>query len=180
MSKAPEHLTSISIRDEGSSTEEKYVASIKCTCGNQSLEISHSQCDVEESGIPQDAEIDGNFFFVIKAKCPECEKNHLVFDSDYHGWDGFVCHNEYDNRKHPRPPMQTWKCSECSSSLHQLKVEISMDPEVILQEGPVEDDDGGIILDEGNYENGFDWIAMSIKCCSCGHEQEGWVEYETM
>lgn len=180
MSKAPSHLAEITKKDTELSTEDKFVASVVCTCGNHDFELQHAECDLHESGDPQSAEIDGNFFFVIKARCKSCGENHLIFDADYHGWDGFVCYREYDNRKHPRPPMTSWACPQCSGMHHGIKLEISMDQEIILDDGPIEDEDGNIILDEQNYQNGFDWITMSITCSSCGHQRNSWVEYETM
>ncbi|MEE8451658.1 MAG: hypothetical protein V3R99_07070, partial [Thermoguttaceae bacterium] len=63
---------------------------------------------------------------------------------------------------------------------HRLKLEISMDQETILDDGPADDDDGNIILDEENYQDGFDWMTMSITCSSCGHHHDSWIEYETM
>jgi hypothetical protein len=178
----PGHLTGITQIDKTRATDQMFVAQVVCTCGCRDLNLMHSGGTREENGhaIPQTAEIDGKFFMMIRADCPECQKTHLVFDKDYHGWDGFVCARETGYRQNPRPDLVPWQCVKCQSTSHLITVLVSMDKEIILEDGPVTGPDDATILDDSNWPEGFDWITMEIICSSCGHKTEEWLSYETM
>jgi len=182
MPSTPAHLAGISRLDEDRTTEQMFVADIVCTCGNPNLNLMHSGGTREENGepIPQTAEVEGSFFMIIGAECPACQKSHLIFDKDYHGWDGFACAHETGYRANPRPDLVSWPCVKCNSPSHRITVLISMDREMILDDGPVTSPDGSSILDDSNWQEGFDWITVEITCSKCGRKTEEWLSYEAM
>jgi hypothetical protein len=47
----------------------------------------------KDSVIPVTLEKDGYFFFRIEAACKRCRIHHLLFDTDFHGWNGYICHD---------------------------------------------------------------------------------------
>lgn len=147
---------------------------IGCICGNQNFMLLYPGATHNFMGkiMPCTLQIDDIFFFLIKAKCLKCNLEYILFDSDFHGWDGFVCH-DVDNASKPRPSLTPWKCLECKGQEHLVYVqfcygdldEIAKD----LKEMQVE-----------NLADAFEWIYIDIKCNSCGYETKKWVDYETM
>src|SRR5207248_3338688 len=110
---------------------------------------------------------------LIRARCVACGREHLLFDKDFHGWDGFVCHDPAQ-AAHPRPPLTAWNCLACGNRAHEASVEI-------LTQGRqdfVDESDGE--LDEDRWPDGFSWFNMSITCATCGKTTPQWVSYETM
>lgn len=122
--------------------------------------------------LPCTIEIDGRYFFLIKAKCISCDEEHLLFDADFHGWEGFVCHDP-EQASLPRPPLTSWKCPGCGSSEHSASIEI----ETQGKEDFVTETDGEFA--EDLWPDAFTWFDMSITCCDCGQRIDQWVSYET-
>ncbi len=178
----PKHLADISKINIDRTTDTSFIADIVCICGNLEFCLMHSGGILEQNGgiYPVTAEIDGIFFMILSVKCSNCGKSHLIFDRDYHGWDGFVCAHENKYRQNPRPELVLWSCVKCNSSYHKLTVCVSMEKEMILEDGIVTDKDGSVILDDSNWQEGFDWIVMEITCTKCDHETDDWLSYETM
>jgi len=124
--------------------------------------------------IPCTAEIDGGFFFRIVAKCVNCGTEHLLLDTDFHGWDGFVCREELGGHLRPRPALVGWPCKVCGKNMHKASVlVVSEDKETAFEES-------GGVLDETNWQEGFGWMNIDIRCAACGHSHEAWVSCETM
>lgn len=147
---------------------------ICCTCGNQSMILNFPGTTHLYDGkeIPCTAQIDDGFFFIVKVKCRDCGSEHLLFDKDFHGWDGCVCHDEKDAAM-PRPPLTSWRCRKCDKEKHTIQIQFCYGDEVGIQEAI---DDGTI----NNPADAFEWIYIDIKCENCGLETEKWVDYETM
>ena len=36
------------------------------------------------------------------------------------------------------------------------------------------------LLDETNWQEGFGWITIDIRCATCGDTHDSWAGYETM
>jgi hypothetical protein len=123
--------------------------------------------------IPCTAEIDGEFFFLVRADCAACERQHLLLDADFHGWNGFVCHDEA-KASLPRPPLVAWRCLACGGVDHTASVQIQTEGKQDFVDQVGED------FDAERWPDGFGWFAMSIRCVSCPHETGEWVSYETM
>jgi hypothetical protein len=113
-----------------------------------------------------------NYFFIIKARCNDCEIEHLLFDWYRHGWSGFVG-QMYNRVKSPYPPLVPWKCVACTDTLHIATVIIASSG----RDDFVEETAGG--LDESLWPEAFGWFEMEIQCCQCGHTTKSWIGFET-
>ncbi len=149
--------------------------SIRCSCGSESFEFlfpgpTHIYKGQE---IPVSVDINGTFFFVIRARCAACGKEYSIFDSHYHGWDGFVCHDPV-KASLPRPPLVLWHCRTCGGDSHNATI-------VFMSEGKEDFIEGaGGKFSEDQWMDGFGWMDISLTCSTCGRRTEQWVSYEAM
>jgi len=170
----PIHLKHLTIVDSSLSCETVAVGTVRCTCGNESFHLLYPGQTKEYQGrtIPCTLEIDGDCFFIIKAKCCQCGKEHLLFDKDFHGWDAVLCHDPKQSSL-PRPNLIIWKCQNCDKSAHSIVFEISgLSKADFIREV-------GDKFDGENWANAFEWINISLRCKGCGLESKNWVDYET-
>lgn len=122
------------------------------------------------------------FYLVIKCKCKECGKNHLTFDNNLHGWNGFVC-SEFEFKGYENFLIEryekTWLCPKCNNDAHKVSVTISSQgKDDFITE--VLENSGGTRFVEDDWVNAFEWITISLKCLKCGFEDREWIDYETM
>ena len=151
--------------------DNKYTAKLKCQCGNHIFELLYPKGS--DKAEPSTVEVDGKFFFLLKARCTSCSKEHLVFDADFHGWDGWICHVK-KQAELPRPGLIEWKCKKCSSTKHSAVVIISSQgKEDFIEEAGEE-------FDIERWQDAFDWFTLDIKCEECNHEFRNFISYETM
>ena len=171
----PTHLKDCVVPFSSEIDEAPLTAAVRCTCGDNVFELLYPGQTHPYGGtmIACVAEVDGKFFFVIKAKCSTCGEEHLLLDKDFHGWNGFVCHDA-KQAKLPRPPLFPWECLECGSHEHKAQVEIRTAGKVHF----ISESDGTI--DENRWPDGFSWFTMSTECSRCGNVTTEWVSYETM
>ena len=170
----PNHLKNVLVPRAEIKDEEIFVAGLRCQCGSEDFKLMYPGQTHEYEGqiYPCTAEIDGNFFFVIKALCMACSMNHLLFDKHLHGWDGFMCH-DIKNASLPRPPLVPWKCLSCGDLSHKVTIKIAFESkENFLEQARGE-------FAEDRWPDAFQWIWMSIVCTNCGLKTESWVDYET-
>jgi hypothetical protein len=175
MMPAPTHLKNIVAPYEVETDEEALVADIRCLCGGANFELLYPGQTHEYAGevIPCTAEIDGNFFFVLKVRCVQCAKEHLLLDADFHGWNGFVCHDP-EQAALPRPPLTVWKCLKCGGMTHSGVVHIQTEgkADFILEAGEE--------FDEDLWPDAFGWFSLDVTCNHCGKHTPELVSYETM
>lgn len=171
----PNHLADCVVVDTDRSDKFTLVATVKCPCGGEIFHLLFPGQTHEHRGqpIPCTAQIAENFFFLIKAACVDCGAEHLLFDKDFHGWDGYVCHDP-QTAALPRPELVRWKCLSCGGTRHTAEVGVQSEGkedfiEECGEEFPAE-----------RWVDGFGWFSMSIVCKDCGAETEEWVSYETM
>jgi hypothetical protein len=174
MMPAPTHLKGIIIPREDLLDEEPLIGDVLCKCGSNDFRLMYPGATQEYEGKmhPCTTEINGHFFFLTKAVCTKCSVEYLLFDSDFHGSDGFLCH---DRKKAslPRPSLVSWKCLSCGALSHSVTITIcSQGKDVFMAETKGE-------FDEGLWPDAFEWITISIKCNKCGLETKNWVDYET-
>ncbi len=174
MMPVPTHLHMILFPREEVPDENLLTGDVKCSCGNRVFHVMYPGKTQEYKGskYPCTIEINGNFFFLIKVNCPKCNEEYTLFDKHYHGWDGFLCH---DNMKAelPRPKLICWKCRSCKSSTHEVSITLSSQG----KDDFVDAADGE--YDESKWPDAFEWIWITIKCSECGLVTEDWVDYET-
>jgi ribosomal protein S27E len=171
----PKHLQKCVIPNESKIDESPLIGRIHCSCGSESFELLyHGKAHKsEEELIPCDLEVDGRFFFLIKAKCSQCANEYLIFDKDFHGWNGLVCHDS-KQAAIARPELTTWKCTECNSLPHNAWIRIS----TMGKQDFIEETEGE--FEENSWPEAFDWITINIRCPNCNKKTDEWVSYETM
>jgi hypothetical protein len=174
MMPVPTHLRNIVVPREEVVDEELLIGDVRCRCGSGDFSLMYPGSTQEYEGkvYACTAEIDGNFFFLVKAVCAKCCAEYTLFDKHFHGWDGFLCHNPAKAAL-PRPPLTDWKCLSCGSMNHKVVIKVSSqgkDDFIGATEGE---------FDEENWPDAFEWIWMTITCCECGLVTENWVDYET-
>lgn len=173
---SPQHLRACTVPSPAKAGQHQYAGDVRCRCGCDTFEMWHAGATHEVRGtiIPCTAQIDGAFFFRIVAKCTDCGAEHLLFDKDFHGWDGFVCRDELRGHLHPRPPLVAWQCDACGEATHKADVVVvDEDKEDAIEES-------GGLLNDANWQEGFGWICIDLCCAACGHRHQPWVSYETM
>ena len=146
---------------------------VVCPCGGQSFKLLYpgQKKKNDEGEVPCTLQVGDKFFFLVKAICVDCNTEFLLFDKDYHGWDGYLCHND-NVALVPRPSLESWKCQECDSESHSVVVEFSYG-----DFDDIKEDLGRIQID--NYWDAFEWVCMNIKCDNCGRATSKWVDYES-
>lgn len=137
--------------------EFKVNGTIHCTCGHEQFEIWEN-----------------NDRRIIKLVCKHCGKELLLFDSDKHGWDGFVCHDNYNDRS---LPFQKYVCPQCEKDRFLIKICIlSQGKQDFIKECVSYDDS----FSEDGWVDGFEWITIGITCAACLYDEKGWLDLETM
>ena len=171
----PSHLTEWVVPDDERIDEESFAGRVQCPCGSQELQLLYLGQTHEYQGeqIPCTAEIDGRFFFLIQALCARCGATHTLLDIDFHGWDGYVCHDA-EQAALARPELTEWTCPDCGGSFHTARIGI----ETQGKEDFIEETNGE--FPQERWPDGFSWFDMSIECVKCGRSPETWVSCETM
>ena len=171
----PTHLKDCVVPDDAAVDESPLVGTVRCPCAGETFDLLFpgQTHEWDNEVIPCTAEVDGRFFFLIRAVCKKCSKSHLLLDVDFHGWNGFVCHNA-EQAAHPRPPLAAWKCVKCGGSAHTARIEVAGEG----MEDFVSESDGE--FDEDRWPDGFGCLTINIKCVGCEHTPKTWVSCETM
>jgi len=170
----PSHLRSIFIPADERISEGLLIGIIQCPCGSNEFQLVYPGQTIEfqEKKLPCDIEIGGHCYFVIKLECCKCRAQHLLFDADFHGWDGVMCH-DVEKASLPRPPLIQWRCLSCGALPHKVAVKIALESKENFVEQA-----GGEFADD-RWPDAFQWIWITITCCNCGLETRDWVDYET-
>lgn len=155
--------------------DHQYAGHVKCKCGCDTFELRHTGGTHEwnDETIPCTTEISGEFYLRIAAKCKECSSEHLLFDMDFHGWNGFVC-REDSKTSRPRPSLVPWPCRSCGNSAYQSDVVVSGED----MESAIDESEG--VLDASNWQEGFGWMDIHLHCTVCDNVHKSWVSIETM
>jgi len=170
----PSHLKEIAKPAEQARDEMPLRATLRCACGSFSFQLLYpGQTDViGKRSIPVTARVDGSYFYIVRSLCIQCGYEVTLLDADFHGWNGFVCH-EPAQASVPRPPLIPWQCVECDSREHEAEI-------FIQGEGEAD-----YIIESGN-ENGdrwpdaFGYFTLSVICSKCRLQTPDLFAYETM
>ena len=111
---------------------------------------------------------------IVKLICKKCGREILLFDAGKHGWDGFVCQNDFLDRS--EPPVK-FTCPKCGSDAFRITVRISSQGKQDFEEECLAHDDSFSIED---WVDAFEWITVSLSCGKCGREEDDWLDLETM
>jgi hypothetical protein len=147
---------------------------VQCACGNRKIRLLHTGAtwhDASGNSFPKQAKVGDAYLLVVKAKCSKCQAEHLLFDDNRHGWNGFVVRQ--GDRVQPAFDMVPWVC-KCGNEVHTATI-------TIVSEGRQDAiEESGEFLTESNWQEGFSAIHMATTCCQCGHKATNWLDYETM
>lgn len=171
----PQHLQNCTVAIKSRCTRKAFAAHVQCPCGGKKFRLLHSGGvweDDKGDKRPSATNGESGSYLVIKATCAACQAEHLLFDMDFHGWNGFVCRTDAHLR--PRPDLIHWHCTKCGQQEHTATVGV-------FSEGRQDAiEESGEFLTEANWQEGFGSIGIATKCCGCGHKAEDWLSFETM
>ena len=153
----PTHLQQYFITSERGNDEYKVTGTIRCACGGENFEIWES-----------------NERHIIQLICKNCKREILLFDAGKHGWDGYVCHEDYCDRTQP---MAKYICSKCGQDGVRPTVAISSQGKEDFIEFCESEDDS---FSPDEWVNAFEWITVSLSCRKCGRAKRKWADIETM
>lgn len=153
----PKHLQSFLTLIGEENSEYEVTGTIHCSCNCEYFEVWES-----------------NERNIVKLICKECGKEITILDSGKHGWDGFVCKNDFLVRT---LPYKKYICPDCERDVFKVVVWISSQGKQDFLDECVSNDDS-FSLDD--WVDGFEWIRISISCISCSFKEEDWVDLETM
>lgn len=153
----PTHMQSILFPVGSNNREFEVTGKIKCPCGSEVFEVWES-----------------NDRQIVKVVCEQCKKEFVVFDSGKHGWNGFVCEDDFLDRD---LPFKQYLCSKCNKEFFGVTVHISSQGKDDFKEECLSNDDSFTLED---WVNAFDWITISLSCEKCRLVCEGWLDFETM
>lgn len=153
----PRHLQEYLIPKGDKNTEYEVTGDIRCSCGGHRFEVWES-----------------NDRHIVQLICKECGHEILVLDASKHGWDGFVCHNDFLDHS---LPLQKYICPDCGADAFEVAVFISSQGKQDFLEECVSHDDS-FTLDD--WVDGFEWITISLSCQNCDYNESDWVDLETM
>lgn len=169
----PKHLTEILKPVGNHNNQFEVTGEIICDCGFQSfaLKIVGNSSEYDKHKEIWLKEIKGQYYLIVKAKCNNCQKEHLIFDDGFHGWNGFVC--SMNAKDLPRPEAEVWKCNKCDATNHSLTVNIQSRGQEDFIENVGHD------FDHGDWIEAFGWITIKIVCNSCKETNIEWISHET-
>lgn len=151
----PTHLQKYLTPVGNKNSEYEVKGKIHCACGNESFKIFES-----------------NDRQIIKLLCRQCGREILLFDAGKHGWEGFVCNDDFLDRT---LPFEKYICSKCGEASFGVTVHIlSQGKEDFSEEC---DDDS---FSPEDWVNAFEWITVSLLCSECKFSEKEWLDFETM
>lgn len=153
----PMHLQAIMLPVGNSNSELEVTGKIKCPCDSEAFEIWES-----------------NDRQIVKIVCKKCKTEFVLFDSGKHGWNGFVCGDDFLDRE---VPFEKHLCSKCAEDIFSVVVRISSQGKKDFKEECLSNDDS-FTLDD--WVNAFEWITISLFCKKCGLTNKEWLDMETM
>src|SRR5579862_3443663 len=100
------HLRNCFVVDESTSDAHELNGVIRCPCGSDICSLLYVADLVKSNGVPhfKATERTDGFFFRIGARCGSRSQTHLIFDTDFHGWNGYVCPG-HGARERERPDL---------------------------------------------------------------------------
>ncbi|WP_022779468.1 hypothetical protein [Butyrivibrio sp. AE3009] len=111
---------------------------------------------------------------IVQARCDSCGEIIIVFDSGKHGWNGFVCKDDYNDRNEP---MEQYICEKCGEDVFVVEVSISSQGKQDFLDECVANDDS---FSERDWREAFEWISLSVSCWNCKKHVKNWLDAETM
>lgn len=153
----PKHLQEYFTPIGDNNSEYEVTGTITCSCGADEFEVWES---IKRH--------------IIKLVCHHCGKELLIFDESKHGWNGFVCHDDFLDHT---LPLCKYICPNCRDDSFHVTVQItSQGIQDFLEECITFDD--SFSLDD--WVDGFESISVSLSCKTCRTTDDNWGIFETM
>lgn len=153
----PTHLKTFLLPIGNENSEFEVTGKIQCACGNEAFEIWES-----------------NDRQIVKLVCKQCKNEFILFDAGKHGWNGFVCRDDFLDRERS---FEKYVCSKCNETVYSIIVYISSQGKEYFIKECLSNDDSFTIED---WVDAFEWITISLSCKDCGLKSDGWLDLETM
>lgn len=153
----PTHLQSFLTPIGKDNNEYEVTGKIHCACGSEQFEVWES-----------------NEHQIVKLKCKQCGKEIIVLDSGKHGWNGFICKEDFLDRS---LQYNKFECPKCNQDTFNVEIWISSQGKQDFLDECVSNDDSFSLKD---WVDGFEWIRISISCVNCSFKEQNWVDLETM
>lgn len=171
----PSHLRGLAVPLDSAIDEKPLVAAVQCACSERRFQFLYPGQTHLYNGqkVPCTAEINGRYFFLVAARCITCSTDNLLLDVDFHGWNGFICHDD-EQAALPRPTLTAWPCEACGYLAHTGFITIQTEGrhDFIAEVGDE--------FDSERWPDGFGWFSMSLTCCRCNLTSVELVSCETM
>lgn len=151
----PSHLSDCFV-PIGENTEFEATGEIRCRCGAKTFILLQS-----------------NDFGIIEAVCTKCAEQITLFDEGKHGWNGFVCRDDYLDRS---LPLEKFTCPKCGAKAFEVTAEISSQG----REDFMAECAGDSALQPKDWVNAFESITLGAACTKCDFKAPAWVQRETM
>ena len=174
MQPIPKHLKEILKISGQINSEFEVTGKIVCNCGCENFAVKYvgDNSEYETENIIKVIEIDENWYLIVEVECINCRSLHLIFDDDFHGWNGFVCGEL--SKKLERPKSRNWKCNKCTNTSHSISIKINSGG----KQDFIEETQGEFV--ENEWVEAFSWITISTECKGCNEKNKEWISYETM
>lgn len=152
----PKHIREFFQLVGANNNEYEAKGSIKCSCNSEKFNVYQS-----------------NDKMIVKLACEKCNKEIIIFDKGQHGWNGFVCKDDFLNREQA---FEKVICKKCEAVTFKVLVLISSQGKQDFIDECISNNDS---FSEEDWGNGFEWISISLRCSECNYDDE-WMECETM
>lgn len=116
----PRHLLEIFKVNTEKSSEYDLEGKINCTCGCDKFGIS-TYAEYDKEGNPHVHKYKGDYAFVVKCICKDCQKEWLLFDLSKHGFEGFLWH---EGAEVPDSELEKYHCRKCSSEYLEITIDL--------------------------------------------------------
>ena len=153
----PTHLWSYLVLTGEENNEFEVTGTIRCTCGQEYFEVYES-----------------NDRHLVKLCCKACGQEIVLLDAGKHGWNGFVCKDDFLDRS---VPFEKYECASCGEDVFRVGVHISSQGKQDFLEECVAYD---ATFKAEDWVDAFEWITIALTCEACGETEEDWVDLETM
>ena len=154
----PTHLQNYFVPIGDSNVEYEVTGNIYCTCGNKDFQVAYS-----------------NDKQIIKLICTKCGHEILLFDISKHGWNGYVCHEDFLDKT---LPFHKYFCPECKKDSFNVTVYIESQGKQDFIEECINFEDG---FSPDDWVNAFECISVSLLCTNCKTMLKDWAgPFETM
>ncbi|NLN04475.1 MAG: hypothetical protein GX166_06630 [Clostridiaceae bacterium] len=144
----------------GKGKEKVVLGKIRCECQSEGNMRLVANTTYENEGIPVNSY--GNVTY-LKAQCLDCGKEHVLFDINKHGWNGYV--RQKEERMHDS--FSFVECPLCRCLSHSVHIAVhSPGKEMFIRESFLLRNDGSSMR-ESDWVNAFSHISIFAICSNC-------------